>query len=318
MDGIVEKPQIPDLESLPQNINFQIYYSPHGTPKDFESLHALIANTDIYIPEMHGWNLETLNLYREISRGTKTIDDAKKLDVSDMALAELTSLYNTGKLVTFIDIPEDKVERKPRLLMSVMSLEDLYDSTRYYLEAKGKDDKYREEYMLSMLGEKIRIELGKNSELKDKPQVNVLLQLGSTHTGVYHELKRLGKNVNRSSNNELVFGPSDEVQRSFRFGKEVSDELVSQAALEIAFQNVFNSRLRELTDDNEKIVRFDGLIARSFNQDEINDIFRNLPLHGWDYFKRSFESYVQYLLEKKGIKIPESEEELIKILDDKN
>ncbi len=314
MDQLVEKPQVPELEPLPANLDFQIYFSPHGTPKDFEGLHALIENADIYIPEGYGWDLETLNLFREVSKGTKTIDDARELGVTDMGLVELISLYNTGKLVTFIDLPGDKVERDPLLLMSARSVEDLYDNARHYLQKKGLMDRSREEYMLSVLDEKIRIELGKNSELKDKPRINVLLSLGSFHTGIYHELKRQGRNVSRTLNGEFVYGPIEEVKRRFRFGKEVSEELIAQAFLENVFYSVFNSRLSDLTEETNKILEFEGLVARCFSQDEINDIFRNLPLHGWDYFKGSFESYIQYLLEKKGIKIPESEEELSEII----
>lgn len=304
------------------NIKYELFFSPHGNPEDFHGLFKLIGNTDIYIPEVHGWSEEYLGIYQDVSAGSKTPEEAIRerqtddAEMNPLLLEELQALYKSNKPIAFIDLPEDEVPRsKNRIRLAAQSFDELLDNVQYYLEEESRLNHEREEHMIEQLKVKVGEILDSHPELKAKDDVSVLISLGSVHTGVYHQLKKDGERVGREFNvMPQVYSLSDEGVRRYMWGKPVDRELAARILLETVFGNVFQPELEKVSTDNTKIDLFKRKVASQFNIDEIGNIFHLLTYTDWNYFKGSFEGWMNYQMEIKGLKIPQSEQELDEIV----
>lgn len=95
-------------------ISVNIFYSPHGTDKDFEGLDEQFRKSDIYIPEAFGWSPAYLGLLRAISAGKVSpevvlkglrINKNSEYYARDKKLYEL--IYNSQKPIALVDLPEN-------------------------------------------------------------------------------------------------------------------------------------------------------------------------------------------------------------------
>lgn len=300
------------------NVRYEIYYSPHGNLGDFQDLFKRIGSADIYVPEVFGWSREYLGIYEDVSAGRKTPEQAireKQVDDAEMnplLLGELQALHSSNKPIVFIDLPEDEIPLgKNRIALAAQSFDGLLNNVQHYLEEESKLNHRREKHMAEQLRVKVGEVLDSHPKLKAKNDVSVLVSLGSVHTDLYHQLKKDGERVEREFN---VIPPaysfSDEGIRRYMWRKPVDRELAARILLETVFGNVFQSALEKVSRDNTKIDLFKRMIASHFNIDEIGDIFHLLTYTDWNYFKGSFESYMNYQMENKGLKLPQSEQEL--------
>lgn len=304
------------------NIKYEFYFSPHGNPNDFKDLFELIKGADIYVPEVFGWTREYLGIYQDVSAGRKTPEQAIKekqaedAEMNPLLLEELQALYNTKKPIIFIDLPEEETPRaKNKIWLGARDFEGLLSNVQYYLEEESKLNHRREEYMVGQLKTKIGEILESDPDLKTKDDVNALVSLGSVHTGVYHELRDSGERVEREFNvMPQVYSLSDEGVRRYMWEKPVDQELLARILLETTFGEVFQPELEKVSTDNTKIDLFKRKVASQFDIDEIRNIFHLLTYTDWNYFKGSFEGHMTYLMETKGLKIPQSEQELDEIV----
>lgn len=304
------------------NIKYKFYFSPHGNPNDFKDLFGLIKNADIYIPEVYSWSKEYLEIYQDVSAGKKTPKQTiKELHYEDsemnrLLLEELQVLYDTKKPVIFIDLPEEEAPHaKNKIWLGARDFEGLLSNVKHYLEEESKLNHRREEYMVGQLKTKVGEIIDTNPDLRTKGDVNVLVSLGSVHTGVYYELRESGERAEREFNvMPQVYSLGDEGVRRYMWEKPVDQELLAQILLEKAFGEVFQLELEKVSTDNTKIELFKRKVASQFGIDEIKDIFRVLTYTDWNFFKRSFEGHMVYLMEEKGLKLPESEDELQNII----
>lgn len=306
----------------PPNIKYELYFSPHGNPDDFQGLFKLIKDADIYIPEVYGWSKEYLGIYQNVSAGKKTPEQAireKQIDdveMNKLLLEELQALYKTNKPIAFIDLPEEEVPQgKNRIWLGARDFEGLLANVQHYLDEESKLNHKREEHMVEELATKVDEILDSNPDLKTKHKVRVLVSLGSVHTGVYHELRDSGERVEREFNvMPQVYSLSDEGVRRYMWEKPIDQQLLAQILLETTFGEVFQSELEKVSTDNTKIDLFKRKVASRFDIDEIRNIFHLLTYTDWNYFKGSFEGHMTYLMETKGLKIPQSEQELDEIV----
>lgn len=300
------------------NVGYDIYYSPHGNTGDFRDLFGKIKAADIYVPEVYGWSQEYLSIYQDVSAGRKTPEAAirekqvEDADMNPLLLEELRAVHNSNKPIFFIDLPEDEVPRgKNKIALAARSFDGLLDNVKYYLEQESKLNIRREHHMVEQLGIKVGEVLDAHPKLKAKDDVGVLVSLGSVHTGVYQQLRDSGEKVEREFNTmPHRYSLSDEGVRSYMNGRPVSRELAARILLETVFGDVFQLELEKVSSDNTKIDLFKRKVASQFNIDEIGEIFHLLTYTDWNYFKGSFEGYMNYQMETKGLKMPQTEQEL--------
>lgn len=306
--------------NLPK-ISVDVFYSPHGTALDITGLQERFEKADIYVPEMHGWSQVNLENYQMVSSGEKSPEEVlRELGESpddrlySLFQSELAMLYNSKKPVIFIDLPQEE-SKDLKLPIAGNNFQELLLWTRDFLERRSEYNIDREEFMLSQIVPQIKEVLEENTTLKEKPQLHILLLLGSTHTGIYHRLKERGiTTTHKFSTQPVIYSHEDEAIRSLRFKKEMDDTLVARALLEIVFSSVFEEELEKITQDDNKLELLKRRLAGQFNLEEIKDALNLLPTHGWQWFKGAFSGYFPYLLEQKGIKLPESKEDLDQLL----
>jgi hypothetical protein len=124
---------------------------------------------------------------------------------------------------------------------------------------------------------KIQEILEEHPRLKEKfehgQKLNVLMTLGTFHTGVSHGLTQKGENVERRFNHEMpfTFSPLHELMRRYRFKKEATDELAAQALFHFILRPEFDF----LPDLNlaDKIV---GKISRGVSLEMVKEISERL------------------------------------------
>lgn len=261
-----------EIEKLPGRINVQFFFGSHGSSEDAEALKPFFEKCDIFIPEAMGWTMDHFSAKNDLARGTISLDDYKGYQqraIEGGATNEGTVkgyediinelIVNSGKFICFIDAPEgfpDKgnpveanlsdtiLDRGPR--ESLVAFTDgkwdkAMETLRKAFEESAAFHRQREKHIVSNFKKKFTDPewlkaLMKVRELQGKTELNVLIQLGAIHTGVFHELKQLETDpstdtkakfqITRSMNvpGSSLFSLTHTNLRSFLFEKSGSED----------------------------------------------------------------------------------------------
>lgn len=289
------------------HFKFIVFYSPHVTEVDVQGLEPYLKRCDIFIPEMLGWTAEMLRDLRKISKDKSATSDLEELPAFGKMLK---TFAGSGKAVSFIDVPANH----PLFQQAEQSLQetsvsgdwdrDVIPMARKVISSGTAIlDAGRENYMLAHLQPCLQEIIRQNAMLKKKSDLEVLMFLGSAHTGIYHFLKDAGVDIQRHfSRSPDIFLHSLRTTRGFRFGKEVKDDQLARHLLSYYVEKKFEPRLLSRVPDTMKRYEFYDLIADAFSIEEIKQMFN---LSG-----PKLISYFYQKLEEKGIKLPSTEAEL--------
>lgn len=313
-------------------VSINIFYAAHAMEKDIEKLDESMEGVDVFIPEMAGWNEKRVGMFRDISEGKLTAEQALKKQRASPEKNTFRyyyhkkfydSFYNTQKRIEVIDIPENS----PIFKDLVESLKVRFDFGKDFEEnlneykKRGKKyadmQKKREEYILAKLKE-LRGDITKNPseyDLNKNGEVKLLLQLGAVHTRIYHSLYKDDENVSRKFNKmPFVFGShGTEALRRNLFGKEVSNELTARSILELALPNALFYELKELPDDYGYIFSAQRAMAEMFSYDEIKKIFESVEPSPWSWY--DFSEKIKEAMKKKGVVPPKTKKDLENFVD---
>lgn len=300
------------------NMQIDISYGTHITEKDAEKMRDKFNSADVFVPEVPGYDNELLGIFRNVSMGRLTPEQFLGRTsplFPDFQRGMAKMLYGSRKLVLFIDVPHNNPLHRS-LVHAYSSNEVLTGSFSSFLDSLKINRRKirelqteRENFLLTQFPIKMRELLAEYPQLKEKEQIRVLLQLGSVHTGIYHNLKKQGREVNREfSANPYVYDFESEVENRYGFGKDVSDELVAKVFLEnMIIQQLLPKEITR-TIATDKLDIFSRRVIPQFSFKEIEEIFNRLVKRedGRRIFADKFR--------QKGIKIPQSEEELDEFL----
>src|SRR3989338_5657586 len=188
-----------DAEGMEPKIELEIFFAPHATREDATGLKERIRASDIYIPEIFGWDERVLVLYRAIAQGKIGPEGYfKELGASSQEIQEIKKtleyteteiLYNSGKRVEFIDLPDtnriysqlDKEITEPKFRGKENASEVIsaYKQNAHKIVLLQKE---RELYMLEQLAElQKKIAAGEIQELKGRSTVKIIIFLGAYH-----------------------------------------------------------------------------------------------------------------------------------------
>lgn len=253
-------------------IHVMIRFSPHATAEDAKGLNEAIAKCDIFMPEMHGWTLQTHKLFTDVSNGSLTPEEAVSRSKEEQVfhgfiLAQFQALYETKKKIGFIDLSsgylsfvnarEFDIPGLSKILDKGKTLEEIIESARAVLQNKISLNKKREDLIRDTLYYELDSIVRAYPELKEKKELNVLLQLGNVHTRIYHELKKdADLTVQRFHKNwPQMYDHGSEALRRGTFGLGLDDELVCRTLIEAIFRPLVYYFLKgENIDTNEVIV----------------------------------------------------------------
>jgi hypothetical protein len=301
-------------EKLPP-VFLKLFSSPHKTAEDAEGIKKLLDESDIYIPEMYGWSGTGLSVRRKISNGEEFPPNSDDFD-------EKTEEYffSTKKPITHIDVPDNEIAQHPELYgepelymrgLKHFSYEEAVKKVFEFTEECSKMDvTNREIYMVEHLSEQIKKLIKEYPELQKKDAIKILMTLGSGHSSIYFALRELGgEHVLRVFQNTPSRGYESEGIRRVGFKKEISKELKERALLENLFfdgMGYLFERLSKNTSKNEYFLRY---VVSLFSSNEIKDAFTQWKEHDGDPVE-----ILYFIMMKKGIIFPKTEEEMDEIL----
>src|SRR3989344_1818362 len=305
-------------------VSFEIFYGAHATAKDAMGLNKRIAASDVYVPEVSGWDESTKAIYQAVALGERKPESLSAfVDENSFYFAELKGLYNSQKLVFFADIPAGRLNGQLARAFIDMGNVDFDASFRRVVENYKKVVKRgvelqleRERVIIDNL-KKLRTEI-KSGKFPDvdalKTDVKVLVFLGAFHTKVYHDLYSPEEESSRSfpmmpfSYRNLSFG--NEALRLAYFGKDIPDELAARSIL-MNFSRGFIIKkpvIASLQGDTMKTGRLLTKIFSVFSKAEVQQIYETVQKFSDPM--RQYPPYLDWLLEKKGIHLPQNVEEL--------
>ncbi|MBI2635313.1 MAG: hypothetical protein HYW79_02095 [Parcubacteria group bacterium] len=326
--ALIEKTsETKEKEDGEPKISFDIFYSFHDTAKDAEGLAERIKKSDIYMPELFGWNERYLNDTKAIAEGKMTPDELmwKRLRGFDQEYpysfdyAEAKALYKSSKYVAYVDVPRehplfdkgaDAREELGRIDLT-KNFSELAVSFNESVRRWADVQKEREVYILSELGRFAdSIKDGRMPKLKGKKEIKILIALGAMHTGVYHELSRTEKETSRKFHTmPLIFGKfASELARRFMFGKDTDETLATQALFGAVFSSMVSNRSDRSIRGSYEVSLIERKIVPQFSIDEMKKIFAEARI-AEDPQKKFLDASLEKLKEK-GIRLPSSEKEL--------
>lgn len=228
----------------------EFFFSAHGTPEDYAGIEDALAKADIFVVEAHGWQEEELKHLQAISNGDKTprhIEEGR--EPADILEYEEGLVYGTGKKIEFVDVPEghelaEEDDGSSAFRESAMTfiaqgdlagaLEDIDQAARKNADYLRKKDAFVEQGIRD-LSERATTE---------HPGATILIQMGSSHSGISHDLRKEGR-AERVLNT-IRYNYGDQLVRSYRFGKEPSQELVTKALAEQLLKTLFKDQLAKI------------------------------------------------------------------------
>ena len=306
-------------------VSFEIFYGAHARANDAVGLDKRIAASDVYVPELAGWDEPSKTLYESISMGKVEPENYSPIyGDNSFKLSELKSLHNSKKPIFMADIPDGhKLYNQLGAAYEGMGNIDFDASLKRVIENYKKVVKRGCELQLER--ERVIIEnLRKlRSEIKSgkfhgvdvsKKEIKVLVFLGAVHTKVYHALYASEDESRRSFPmmpfvyGNLSFG-NEAIRRAY-FGKDIPDELAARSIL-MNFSGGFIMKkpvFATLRGDTMKVGRLLTKIFSAFNIAEIQQIYETVQK--FSNPMRQYPPYLDGLLEKKGIHLPQNVEEL--------
>ena len=237
-----------------------------------------------------------------------------------MYWAEINALHGTGVIVKSVDLPQGdalygEIQRiladysgPPRFGKDFTDTLKILHSTYQKLSDL---EKRREVYMIEHLGAlKDNIQKGQIPELKDKRDIKVLMHLGSSHTGIYHALRRKNENTQRTFPSvPHRYGYDDEITRRMMFDKKVDDTLLARDFL----VSLMAARLFDhlASSNDQKAIRYERGVASKFDLQEIKHIHDAMKKSRNPY--ATFEAEFTTMLDRKKIRIAKTREEFEKM-----
>lgn len=320
-----KKPETESLKSKENKskFNFRMLYAAHDSENVYwstEELEKELQDIDIWFPESAGWN-EFARIAQE-TFATGKYEVPKNIDpVLKSQLEALRRLGKSGKEVGvgFVDLPEGHSLLKDNWVVDPNKVNRAFfdflngnfdiaiREVKSFTSETASNQKAREEYMQEHTGLEIDRILQNHPHLQEKlkaeGKLNILMTLGTAHTGVSHNLKKEGYDVERKFKHDLpyIFSPIHEVIRRYRFKKEVDDQLAAR----VLMQMMVTSELRFL--DIEKADQVANKIVRSFSFEDIKKIS----------LEHKTNPNIGIVLKKFNINIPNSEKEADELLSGK-
>ncbi|MCD6471111.1 hypothetical protein J7K86_01110 [bacterium] len=250
-------------------ISIDVVFTPHWTAKDAEKIVKKIKKCDVYCPELRGWGEEQEKFLNEVSCGTISLKQLSIIGRYHFGIffsfyePILKALYRSRKIIKLIDVPSGHpinklAEYAGKLYQEAMQLffqgeiREAINTFKKHINLYTHFVREREKYIKNKLIEEIS-QINKNSGLKNKKEINVLLSLGILHTRVYHQIKEKIPAKREFSHLPFLYGPPLSLIRKKLFfpEKKIKDKEIIEA---IILNEIFRL-LSKFTKDTDKIVK---------------------------------------------------------------
>lgn len=252
INGVLEKVD-PTQEQF-SGITIDFFFSPHGDREDIQRLKEHIDAADAVAIEQLYWSEGFKDLFNFVSMANRdNPDDEQKLqeiydactDDGDSFNAELLrQIEGTNKPIIFPDIPQDHefAETSKQLNAEALELDkktwgqfikgnyhEAIEAMKQSLSLRFQEQRMREKFIEKSLANQIKELKRGNPNFAKKKDLRVIIQYGSSHRTLFHDLRKTGVSTTQSSGYSLdTQGYGDEIKRKMYFGKEISEELYAR------------------------------------------------------------------------------------------
>ena len=323
-DSILE-----EKEKRETRASLEFFFSAHQK-EDYKELEKHIKDCDIFVPEVYGAEPDTEELLNDISHGK--IKPGEYPDYSSRSRffqLILNTIYGSGKAVMLADVSSKDKEFGDLEKMS----DYVYDIEKFkkqdFINGKidsaikmQKDIQRGEELIMKIRNQCISRKINrildavgtspsidKYLKSKDKEEAKVLIQLGTAHASVFHEMSEShpGMQVDRHIyGGARVFSTGDEIGRRKEYGKKIDEKLYFQ----LLAQDIIRSFLPKVQDSN-KTIWIMREIASHLSVEDVKSLSKAMgEKEGMENKLDAAEDFFK----QNNIFIPKTEEEMDRML----
>lgn len=234
-----------EQKTITPEISVDIFFSPHITSADLKGLKERVMQSDIYMPELIGWNQKDVDLFNAVSQGTVKPEDAVGEGLArDVFLGLFDAIYDSHKPIVFVDVPFDsplskkKSERLGGLRVVYKDFDENLKNIRKVLITNANRQKQREEHIVSQIRPRVEEIIKIHPELRSKKKLIILLSLGSGHNPLYSRLREEGISLEEISTKSVANGEIslfDEAYLQCVSGKPLNRDVLAKIFLENLF-----------------------------------------------------------------------------------
>jgi hypothetical protein len=299
-------PETERIESREKGPTLEIkfLFSPHGTAEDFKNFESEFNNADVFVPEVFGWDEETLQSLREFSEESDSEFKAPNLGLATGEIVR--NILGSQKAIELVDVPKgDPIEKLQKESIKIgnesLNLDDfdeMVSGVKSFLIKFSESQKLREKYIIS------KIKTLKNKIIEDYPELvrkdklNVLVSLGSFHVGVYGQIKESFETAQELNTVPKIYDNLVEILQKLQQIEYPENDHI--ADIEVARWWI-SAEIREgifsPTANTEKFSEYLWLASKQFSLEEIRSLFGR---------KNPKMPHIKEELEKKGFPVPMS------------
>lgn len=268
-------------------LSLNFFFSPHSNDIDMENLNLSMQGSDVFFYEGVGSDEPERNfMNKAVSQARAPYVDIvndEDLNIGGTHFEGIIhSLYGTGIAVSGIDVGRYD-EGEYEYFIAGKSLTDKFMSQDYdfdqakrmmYLGCGAMADMQseREELMVQNFEREIDRILDERPDFKDKSELRVLIQMGSTHTSLARRFMREGFDVSREfSVRPYLFSYGLALERSAMYGASPSEDLVERALTTKVLQQVPMSVTERISGD--EVLGILRKLVSNLSHDEMAEIY---------------------------------------------
>lgn len=298
------------------DVSFKMFLSRHADETDIsQNLRSELEDTDIYLTEISSWTPSLMRKWNQISSGKKNPSSGGiNFPIYELALQEV--VHKTGVLVMSPDIRighplEKESDRVDAMWPEVLKLpfDEAVPKYEEYCQAQARETQAREMEIMKNIPNLIRRALKKNKALRKKESLSVTMTYGGAHTALYQALRATENSVNREMGVH-VFPRDVELQRNYIFGVDNTErnrKLAAYALIENVIYPASRQRLVDLGANATETVQFRRLAVDQLEPEDLSEIW---GVRGGTDETPDMREAILGALEKKGITVPKTREEL--------
>lgn len=299
-------------EFPPVELNF--YFGSHWSEADADVFRHILDASDVFFPEFAGYGPEDEKVFEEVSEGIIDPDEgADRARIhGKFAMGLLKNLYETKKVVGFIDLPHGSklIEDTINLVNDSdntfpgMSLDEAMSEQRKYFDVYAKLQLEREEYMIDRLP-KALIELSeKYPDLLKKSKIQCLVFLGTSHKSLYHKGYASDKQALAFHEPKGLYpGFASKIVMQLKKGKQPGESLFLHALIEDILAGNVIDEMESVALSGVELMKLCRTTINMFSDSELEELF--------DTREQGVLKTMQAKLEERGVKFPETREEVL-------
>lgn len=303
--------KVPTKEDLPP-MHIDFYFSHHKTSKDGSIGEEKISDHDIFLIEALGWSQDNMNFLRNVARGSVNPDTHKGLGSHNRALAN--DIYKTNTAIGVWDVPEGSMGHKEwekateSLDRHSSELSRAFRDGNFNAALKAQErmfgdmklQKERDNYLLQNFPKIIQNILIAYPDLKDKPDLKVLIKMGSGHALIANTFRQAGYEA-KTEYSPMPHYFSTNLSAVLResLNKKVPKDLLARAVFENFLATY--SGIRDIPAEEQQIVRFLNKATSSVSEKEIKTFIEASRNKNYN----TIQAMLFHRLLLKGIVIPQ-------------